>query len=164
MLYKGSNDASRVPPEWHGWLHGTFDELPTDILPAPRAWEKEASPNLTGSTGAYRPAGALERGGQRAAATGDYEASAARRRVSATVSRLTATAGLAMLAALSIGACRPDPRRRRRAGTDKAPQIAKSERVPQEVGGIEGADPDAPSGRGGRPASTSVTASSATSR
>src|SRR3546814_7869537 len=21
VLYKGSNDASRVPPEWHGWLH-----------------------------------------------------------------------------------------------------------------------------------------------
>ena len=29
VLYKGSNDASRVPPEWHGWLHGTFDELPS---------------------------------------------------------------------------------------------------------------------------------------
>ena len=37
---------------------------------APRAWEKEPTPNLTGSTGAYRPAGALERGGRRAAATG----------------------------------------------------------------------------------------------
>lgn len=74
VLYNGSNDASRVPPEWHGWLHGTFDELPGDALPAPRAWEKEATANLTGSTGAYRPAGALERGGHRAAATGDYEA------------------------------------------------------------------------------------------
>ena len=63
-----------MPPEWHGWLHGTFDELPTDMLPAPRAWEKEPTANLTGSTGAYRPAGALERGGRRAAATGDYEA------------------------------------------------------------------------------------------
>ena len=74
VIYAGPNDSSRVPPEWHGWLHGTFDELPADILPAPRAWEKEATANLTGSTGAYRPAGALERGGRRAAATGDYEA------------------------------------------------------------------------------------------
>lgn len=74
VLYNGSNDASRVPPEWHGWLHGTLDELPGDALPAPRAWEQEPSANLTGSLGAYRPAGALERGGHRAAATGDYEA------------------------------------------------------------------------------------------
>jgi NADH:ubiquinone oxidoreductase subunit len=41
---------------------------------APRAWEKDPSAHLTGSLGAYRPAGALERGGHRAAATGDYEA------------------------------------------------------------------------------------------
>jgi NADH:ubiquinone oxidoreductase subunit len=25
VLYNGANDASRVPPEWHGWIHGTFD-------------------------------------------------------------------------------------------------------------------------------------------
>ena len=74
VIYNGSNDASRVPPEWHGWLHGTLDALPGEALPAPRAWEAEPTPNLTGSLGAYRPAGALERGGRRAAATGDYEA------------------------------------------------------------------------------------------
>ena len=74
VVYKGAPEASKVPAEWHGWLHGTFDELPTDVLPAPRAWEQEPTPNLTGSAGAYRPAGALERGGRRAAATGDYEA------------------------------------------------------------------------------------------
>lgn len=74
VLYNGPNDASRVPPEWHGWLHGTFDELPGVALPAPRPWAAEPQPNLTGTNAAYRPAGALERGGQRAAATGDYEA------------------------------------------------------------------------------------------
>jgi NADH:ubiquinone oxidoreductase subunit len=74
VLYNGSNDASRVPPEWHGWLHGTFDDLPDVSLPAPREWQTEAEANLTGTSAAYRPAGALERGGQRAAATGDYEA------------------------------------------------------------------------------------------
>jgi NADH:ubiquinone oxidoreductase subunit len=74
VIYNGSNDASRVPPEWHGWLHGTFDELPEKVLPAPRPWLAEPQPNLTGTASAYRPAGALERGGKRAAATGDYEA------------------------------------------------------------------------------------------
>lgn len=74
VIYSGPNDASRVPPEWHGWLHNTIDALPQDILPPPRAWEKPPVPNLTGTHAAYRPAGALEAGGHRAAATGDYEA------------------------------------------------------------------------------------------
>ncbi len=74
VIYNGSNDASRVPPEWHGWLHNTVDELPDVSLPAPRAWELPATPNLTGTISAYKPAGALEAGGKRAAATGDYQA------------------------------------------------------------------------------------------
>src|SRR3546814_5127773 len=28
VIYNGSNDASRVPSEWHGWLHHTFDDVP----------------------------------------------------------------------------------------------------------------------------------------
>lgn len=74
VIYKGANDASRVPAEWHGWLHGSFDGVPESNLPPPRIWEADYSPNATGTTAAYRPAGALERGGRRAAATGDYEA------------------------------------------------------------------------------------------
>jgi len=74
VMYVGSNDASRVPPEWHGWLHNTIDALPDESLPPARRWELEATPNRTGSDEAYRPAGALERGGKRAQATGDYEA------------------------------------------------------------------------------------------
>lgn len=73
VIYSGSNDASRVPPEWHGWLHHTTDVVPGD-LPPPRQWEQAPLPNLTGTVEAYRPQGALERGGRRAAATGDYEA------------------------------------------------------------------------------------------
>ena len=73
VIYNGANDASRVTPEWFGWLHNTTDIVPEDLPPA-RAWEKDALPNLTGTAAAYRPAGALERGGTRAAATGDYEA------------------------------------------------------------------------------------------
>ncbi len=74
VLYKGANDAARIPPEWHGWIHGTFDEVPESHLPPPRIWERPATGNLTGTTQAYRPQGALEAGGVRAAATGDYEA------------------------------------------------------------------------------------------
>jgi NADH:ubiquinone oxidoreductase subunit len=73
VIYSGANDASRVPPEWHGWLHYSTDLTP-DQLPPPRSWQKTPQPNLTGTDAAYRPAGALEKGGVRAAATGDYEA------------------------------------------------------------------------------------------
>jgi len=74
VIYAGSNDASRVPPEWHGWLHGTLAETPDKGLPPARPWQAGPQPNLTGTREAYRPAGALEAGGKRAAATGDYEA------------------------------------------------------------------------------------------
>ena len=74
VIYNGANDASRVPAEWHGWLHGSYDALPESHLPPPRIWEVDYTPNATGSAAAYRPQGALERGGRRAAATGDYEA------------------------------------------------------------------------------------------
>jgi len=74
VIYAGSNDASNVPPEWHGWLHGTHDGHPDDYLPPERVWEKDATGNLTGTGAAYLPSGALERGGKRASAVGDYQA------------------------------------------------------------------------------------------
>jgi NADH:ubiquinone oxidoreductase subunit len=74
VMYAGSNDASIVPPDWHGWLHGTVDGPPDEVLPPPRPWQKPSVPNLTGTRDAYRPSGALEAGGRRQAATGDYEA------------------------------------------------------------------------------------------
>ncbi len=74
VIYNGPNDASRVPPEWHGWLHGSFDDVPESHLPPARIWEADYTPNATGTARAYRPQGALERGGKRAAALGDYEA------------------------------------------------------------------------------------------
>lgn len=74
VIYAGANDTSRVPPEWFSWLHHQVEHAPDRSLPAPRAWEKPAVPNLTGTALAYRPQGALEKGGRRASATGDYEA------------------------------------------------------------------------------------------
>lgn len=74
VIYNGPNDASRVPAEWHGWLHHSYDGIPESHLPPPRIWEVDYTPNATGTPLAYRPQGALERGGHRARATGDYEA------------------------------------------------------------------------------------------
>ena len=74
VIYNGSNDASRVPPEWFSWLHHQIDDVPDRALPPVRRWEKPAVPNLTGTALAYRPPGSLDAGGERARATGDYEA------------------------------------------------------------------------------------------
>ena len=74
VIYQGANDASRIPPEWYSWLHHQIDGHPDEALPPVRKFEKPATPNLTGTAYAYLPSGALERGGQRAAASGDYQA------------------------------------------------------------------------------------------
>ena len=73
VIYQGSNDASRIPPDWYGWIHHQIDGLPDDVLPPKPKFLKDPTPNRTGTPDAYRPAGALERGGQRAAASGDYQ-------------------------------------------------------------------------------------------
>lgn len=74
VIFNGYAEASKVPPDWHGWLHHTFAEPPT-VAPLPRkAWEKDHLPNLSGTRYAWRPQGSLSRGGERPRATGDYEA------------------------------------------------------------------------------------------
>lgn len=73
VVYNGEAEASRVPPEWHAWLHHTVDEVPQDADRLKYAWQKPHQPNLTGTPDAYRPPGSLFRGGHRAAAAGDYE-------------------------------------------------------------------------------------------
>ena len=73
VIYNGYADASKVGPDWHGWLHHTFDEPPTRAPLLRRPWEKDHLPNLTGTLWAWRPKGSIARGGERAAATGDYQ-------------------------------------------------------------------------------------------
>lgn len=74
VIYNGPNDASRIPPEWYSWMHGQIDDVPDKALPPPPKFQKPPTPNLTGTPLAYRPSGSLERGGQRQAASGDYQA------------------------------------------------------------------------------------------
>ena len=72
VMFKGAAEATKVPPEWHTWLHyTTAAALPEQNR---RAWQKPHLPNLTGTPEGYRPPGHDYRGGQRPRATGDYEA------------------------------------------------------------------------------------------
>ncbi len=59
VIYNGETEASRVDPEWHGWLHNTWDEPPSE-RPLPRkSWEKPHHENLTGTMAAYAPPGSI---------------------------------------------------------------------------------------------------------
>ncbi len=72
VIYNGEAEASRVSPEWHGWLHHTYQDPPTDT-PLPRKdWEKPHLENLTGTALAYAPSGSIRR--ETPAPRSDYEA------------------------------------------------------------------------------------------
>lgn len=73
VIYNGTVEASRVPSEWHGWLHHTFRDPPTVVPPRIAPWEKEHVPNLTGTDHAYRPEGSLAATGLHAPTSGDYQ-------------------------------------------------------------------------------------------
>lgn len=73
VVYNGKAEPSKVPAEWHGWLHYTLDKTPIERNVQHHAWEKQPLPNLTGTQNAYVPPGHINKGGQRAANTSDYQ-------------------------------------------------------------------------------------------
>ena len=74
VIYNGQVEASKVPADWHGWLHYTEQSPPPETGYFAHTWQQEHLPNLTGTKYAYRPAGHVLKGGKRKKATGDYEA------------------------------------------------------------------------------------------
>ncbi len=71
VVYHGIAEASRVPPDWHGWLHYTFETPPTEAPLKRRPWERDHLPNMTGTPLAYHPPGSLVKG---KGVAPDYEA------------------------------------------------------------------------------------------
>lgn len=61
VIYNGESEASRIAPDWHGWLHGTWAEPPSRQPLPHKAWEKPYEPNLTGTELAYVPPGSILR-------------------------------------------------------------------------------------------------------
>ncbi|RVV99291.1 NADH:ubiquinone oxidoreductase subunit NDUFA12 [Mesobaculum littorinae] len=72
VIFNGEAEASRVSPEWHGWLHHTWDEPPTEAPLVHKPWEKPHLENLTGTARAYAPQGSIRQ--PQPAARSDYEA------------------------------------------------------------------------------------------
>ncbi|WP_439814445.1 NADH:ubiquinone oxidoreductase subunit NDUFA12 [Zavarzinia sp. CC-PAN008] len=74
VIYNGDIEASRIPPEWHAWLHRLSDAPPSERPLPVKPWEKDHLPNRTGTDEAWRPPGSLVGEAARPRATGDYEA------------------------------------------------------------------------------------------
>lgn len=72
VIYNGEMEASRVAPDWHGWLHHTWDQPPTTAPLAHKPWEAPHHENLTGTVAAYAPPGSIRRAAP--ALRADYEA------------------------------------------------------------------------------------------
>lgn len=61
VIFNGEIEASRISPDWHGWLHHTWDAAPTEKPLDHKPWEKPHQENLTGTPAAHVPAGSLRR-------------------------------------------------------------------------------------------------------
>jgi NADH:ubiquinone oxidoreductase subunit len=72
VIFNGEMEASRVSPDWHGWLHHTWDQPPTEAPVKRKAWERPHQENLTGTAAAYAPPGSIRRA--EPAPRRDYEA------------------------------------------------------------------------------------------
>ena len=72
VIFSGEAEASKVSADWHGWLHKTFKEPPTQNPLPKQSWEKPHLPNLTGTGQEYRPAGSITRADPKPKT--DYEA------------------------------------------------------------------------------------------
>ena len=59
VIFNGEIEASRIDPDWHGWLHHTWDQTPTERPLTRKAWQKPHAENATGSAAAYAPSGSL---------------------------------------------------------------------------------------------------------
>jgi len=73
VIFNGEIEATRVDADWHGWLHRTFDELPSEQPLQHKPWEQPHQENLTGTALAYAPKGSI-RSTSQPVERSDYEA------------------------------------------------------------------------------------------
>ena len=59
VIYNGTIEASRIPPEWHLWIHRITDTPPTEMDMLEKSFEKPHQENLTASPLGYAPVNSL---------------------------------------------------------------------------------------------------------
>ena len=74
VVYANPQEASAIPVGWHGWMHYRTDIPPSQDQHVPWPWELKHKPNMTGTSGAYRPDGSILTPASRPEVSGDYEA------------------------------------------------------------------------------------------
>ena len=58
VIYKNMVESSKIPPNWHLWIHHLIKNKPLNDENKFR-WQKEHEENLTGTAEAYKPDGSL---------------------------------------------------------------------------------------------------------
>ena len=58
VIYKNNIESSKIPPEWHSWIHFLVINKPSDSSKK-FSWQKQHEENLTGTKKAYKPEGSL---------------------------------------------------------------------------------------------------------
>ena len=58
VIYKDNVEASKIPPEWHLWIHYLTKNKPSDKINS-FSWQKKYEENLTGTERAHKPEGSL---------------------------------------------------------------------------------------------------------
>ena len=58
VIYKNRVESSKIPPEWHLWIHFLTQKKQSDNI-RKFEWQKKYEENLTGTSKAYNPEGSL---------------------------------------------------------------------------------------------------------
>jgi len=61
VVYKGRVESTKIPPQWHLWIHFLNNKIPENNLKK-YEWQKKYQENLTGTDKAYKPKGSLSSG------------------------------------------------------------------------------------------------------
>jgi len=64
VIYKDTVESSKIPPEWHLWIHFLTDNKPSGNLNKFK-WQKKHEENLTGTAKSYKPDGSLSSDSQK---------------------------------------------------------------------------------------------------
>ena len=55
VIFNTEVEATKIPPEWHAWIHHLIKEVPTKAEFSKYEWQKDHQENKTGTKEAYGP-------------------------------------------------------------------------------------------------------------
>ena len=58
VVYRNRVESSKIPPEWHAWIHFMVNNTPSQNFNKFK-WQKKHEENLTGTDRAHKPEGSL---------------------------------------------------------------------------------------------------------